>query len=175
MDVAHQAHLSMGFSWQEYWSGLPCPPPEDSPFSGIEAAPLTSPALADRFFTTNATWEVQKRSTSSSKIFVFKIMDLTTRGIGHNLVLLYTKICISIKIYDHGREKVMKIEACLRPVENKKRDSSAGLVQVYHWRSEHVNDDLLIQAINDTGLGGRYWWQLWGLHLANYLWGHQLH
>ena len=59
-------------------------------------------------------------------------MDLATRGIGHNLVLLYTKICISMKIYDHGREKVMKREACLRPVENKKRDSSTGLVEVHH-------------------------------------------
>ena len=34
--VAHQAPLSMGFSRQEYWSGLPCPPPEDLPDSGIE-------------------------------------------------------------------------------------------------------------------------------------------
>ena len=25
--VAHQAPSSMGFSWQEYWNGLPCPPP----------------------------------------------------------------------------------------------------------------------------------------------------
>ena len=34
--VAHQAPLSMGFSQQECWSGLPCPPPEDLPDSGIE-------------------------------------------------------------------------------------------------------------------------------------------
>ena len=52
--------------------------------------------------------------TSSLKTFVPAIIDLATRGIGHNLVLLYTKICVSIKIYDRGREKVMKIEACLR-------------------------------------------------------------
>ena len=40
--VAHQAPLSMGFPWQEYWSGLPCTPPGDLPNPGIE---LGSPAL----------------------------------------------------------------------------------------------------------------------------------
>ena len=39
------------------WSGLPCPPPEDLPNPGIEPMSLTSPALADSFFTTSATWE----------------------------------------------------------------------------------------------------------------------
>ena len=40
--AALQAPLSMGFSRQEYWSGLPCPSPEDLPNPGIE---LRSPAL----------------------------------------------------------------------------------------------------------------------------------
>ena len=40
--VACQAPLSMGSSRQEYWSGLPCPPPEDLPDSGMEAASLVS-------------------------------------------------------------------------------------------------------------------------------------
>ena len=53
--VAHQAPLSMGFSRQEYWSGLPCPPPGDLPDPGIEPASLTSSALAGRFFTPSAT------------------------------------------------------------------------------------------------------------------------
>ena len=48
--VAHQAPLSMGFVRQEYWSGLPYPPPGDHlPYPGIE---LFSPALTGRFFTT---------------------------------------------------------------------------------------------------------------------------
>ena len=33
--VAHQAPLSVGFSRQEYWSGLPCPPPGDLPHPGM--------------------------------------------------------------------------------------------------------------------------------------------
>ena len=52
--VAHQAPLSVGFSRQEYWSGLPFPPPGVFPVPVID--PL-SPALTGRFFTTNATWE----------------------------------------------------------------------------------------------------------------------
>ena len=56
---AHQAPLSMGFSRQEYWSGLPYPPPGDLPYPGIEPASLTSPALAGRLFTTSTTWELQ--------------------------------------------------------------------------------------------------------------------
>ena len=47
--VAHQAPLSMGFSRQEYWIGLPCPSPRGLPNLGIEP---TSPALAGWFFTT---------------------------------------------------------------------------------------------------------------------------
>ena len=52
--VAHQALLSMGFSRQEYCSGLPSPSPGDLPDPGI--TPM-SPALAGGFFTTSATWE----------------------------------------------------------------------------------------------------------------------
>ena len=52
--VALQASLSMGFSRQEYWSGLPFLPAGDLPHPGIE---LASPALACGFFTTSTTWE----------------------------------------------------------------------------------------------------------------------
>ena len=46
VDVAHQALLSMGFSSQEYWSGLPCFPSGDLPILGIEPSSHTSPKLA---------------------------------------------------------------------------------------------------------------------------------
>ena len=55
--VAHQAPLPVGFSRQEYWSGLPCPPPGDLSNLGTELASLRSLASAGRFFTTSATWE----------------------------------------------------------------------------------------------------------------------
>ena len=50
--VALQASLSMGFSRQEHWSGLPCPPPGDLPNPGIESVFPMSPALAGGFFPT---------------------------------------------------------------------------------------------------------------------------
>ena len=43
--VAHQSPLSMGFSRQEYWSGLPCPPPGNLPDPGIKPLSPASPAL----------------------------------------------------------------------------------------------------------------------------------
>ena len=57
--IARQASLSMGFSRQEYWSGLPFPLPGDLPNPGIKPASLISPALVGRFFTPSATWEVR--------------------------------------------------------------------------------------------------------------------
>jgi len=47
----------MIFSKQEYWSGLPSPPPGDLPDPRSKPVSLMSPALAGRFFTTKATWE----------------------------------------------------------------------------------------------------------------------
>ena len=55
--AAHQGPLSMEFSRQDIWSGLPFPPPGDLPDPEIKPASLMSPALASRFFTTSATWE----------------------------------------------------------------------------------------------------------------------
>ena len=57
LQLCGQVPLSMGFSSQEYWSGLSCLPPGDLPNPGTEPMSLTSPALASGFFTTGATWE----------------------------------------------------------------------------------------------------------------------
>ena len=54
--VALQVPLSMGFSRQGYWSGVPCPSP-DLPNPGIEPMSLMSPVLAGGFFTTGANLE----------------------------------------------------------------------------------------------------------------------
>ena len=51
--IACQTSLSMEFSRQEYWSGLPWPPTEYLPNPRIKPMSLTSPALADEFFTTS--------------------------------------------------------------------------------------------------------------------------
>ena len=49
----------MGFSRQEHWSGLPCPPPWDHSNPRIESVSLKSPALAVVFFTSSTIWEAQ--------------------------------------------------------------------------------------------------------------------
>ena len=63
MGYSLQPPWSMGFSTQEYWSGLPCPPPGDLPHPGIEPASLTSPALAGRLFTTSTNREALGRTS----------------------------------------------------------------------------------------------------------------
>ena len=70
--VAHQAPLSIGFSRQEYWTGLPCPPPGDLPNPGIQPKSLVSPALAGEFFTTSPTWQAH---------------ILSSKGLTHSLYL----------------------------------------------------------------------------------------
>ena len=55
IDCSPPAPLSMGFSRQEYWSGLLCPSPGDLLNPGIKPAFLMSLALAGGFFTTSAT------------------------------------------------------------------------------------------------------------------------
>ena len=50
--IAQKIPLSMIFSRQEYWSGLPFPTPENIPYPGIETTSLVSPTLTVEFFTT---------------------------------------------------------------------------------------------------------------------------
>ena len=50
--ITHQAPLSMGYPRQEYWSGLPFPPPGDLPSPGMKLMDCASFTLAGRFFTT---------------------------------------------------------------------------------------------------------------------------
>ena len=58
----------MGFSRQEYWSGLPRPPPGDLPNPGIEPISFMSPTLAGRFFTISVTWEAQYLPYTAEKL-----------------------------------------------------------------------------------------------------------
>ena len=78
--VACQASLSMGFSRQEYWSGLPLPPPGDLPNPGIKPVSLMSPALTGGFFTSSTTWEAQLPQLAWN--FTSKDADYETRKLG---------------------------------------------------------------------------------------------
>ena len=64
--IARQAPLSVEFSRQEYWSGLPFPTPGDLPNPGIEP---TSPALAGSFFSTELCGKLLADCSCSRNIF----------------------------------------------------------------------------------------------------------
>ena len=69
--IGHLARLSMGFSRQEYWSVLPCPPLGDLPNPEMESMSLTSPALAGRFFTSSVICKAPYRLQSLTFHTVF--------------------------------------------------------------------------------------------------------
>ena len=58
----------LGFSRQEYWSGLPRPPPGDLLDPGIEPTSVTAPASAGKFFTTSTTWEPQQQQHTHTTV-----------------------------------------------------------------------------------------------------------
>ena len=115
--TAHQAPLSMGFSMQEYWSGLPCPPTGDLPNPRIEPSSFMSPALAGRFFITGATreahliWFLAKRLIETHNltflygIFTLISLKLTGNSQFSNFLLLkiisHDRIEISVSINLH--------------------------------------------------------------------------
>ena len=74
--VAHQPPLSMGFSRQEYWSGLPGPPPRDLPNPGMEPTSLMSPALAGGFFTTCPSIQGVQQTQGGRKSELLAVADV---------------------------------------------------------------------------------------------------
>jgi len=102
--VAHQAPLSMRFSRQEYWSGLPCPTLVDLPDPEIELASLMSSALTGRYFTTSTTWEAQYR-------FIF----YSYKSIPHFIVLHFIVLCRNCIIY--------KLKVCCNSASSKSLSS----------------------------------------------------
>ena len=83
--VVHQAPLSMEFSRQEYWRGLPFPFPEDLLNLRNEPTSLASPALAGEFFTTRATLERLQSNLNSWNQF---------NQCNRNIVLTHLERCL---------------------------------------------------------------------------------
>ena len=69
--VVHQAPLSMGFSREEHWSGLPFLPSGNLPDPGIKCMSFVSPALAGRVFTTEPPGKPVIFCTFKSYIFIY--------------------------------------------------------------------------------------------------------
>ena len=71
MDCSLPGSSVCGILPQEYWSGLPLPPPGDLPHPGIDSVSLMSPALAGRFFTTSARQAINVNTTISTLCSLF--------------------------------------------------------------------------------------------------------
>ena len=82
--AARQAPLSLGFPKQEYWSGLPFPPPGNLPNPGIKPTSLAPPALAGGFFTSapprKPIFSVDRSQTSQTSCKRWKYALSKTRG-----------------------------------------------------------------------------------------------
>ena len=94
LTVACQAPLSMGFSRQEYWSGLLCPPPGHLHYPGFKPASLASPALAGRFFTTSTT----------CKAWMCSHTDIFAYSLKHVLPLMHTQITHTSHSHIHTKK-----------------------------------------------------------------------
>ena len=83
--VACQDPLSLGFSRQKYWSGLPCPPPGDLPNPGIELVSSLSPALQKNSF------PLAPPGKFTESIAHFKCLDLTGNPWSYTMWLILLK------------------------------------------------------------------------------------
>ena len=104
--VSHKAPLSVGFSRQEYWSGLLCPPPGDLPNPGIKSASLMSPALVSGWFTASTTseaWIFTLVYCNAATSWVTRIHFSCLENV-HTLIdfkaqrgIIFTTVCTSIR------------------------------------------------------------------------------
>ena len=92
--IACQAPLSMGFSRQDYWSGLPFPSPGHLPDPGIKRV---SPVLAGRFFTTElpwkSTWVIVVQSPTHVQLFVTPWTSTPGLSVPHHLLKFCPSSC----------------------------------------------------------------------------------
>ena len=93
--IACQALLSMGFSRQKYWSGLPCPPLGNLPNPGINSCLLGLLHWQAGVFTTSATWEAQS-SYTLIKIIIF-LKERTSLVVWASLIVQLVKNVLAMQ------------------------------------------------------------------------------
>ena len=104
--VAHQAPLSMGFSRQEYWSGLPFPSLGDLPNLGIEPVSLEAPALAGGFFSTELPGKPLANASAANGSLLQDSMDrgawwAAIHGITESWTWLRVRTCANAQARAH--------------------------------------------------------------------------
>ena len=113
LTVAHQPPLSIGFSRQEYWSGLPCPPPGDLRDIGIEPTCLLSLALIGRFLITSATWGCVARCVIDTReckcvIIIPLIVEILCSYSLCSSILLYLICRNNLQLFDRFSYKYLE-------------------------------------------------------------------
>ena len=113
MDCSPPGSLSMGFSRQEYWSGLPCPPPGILLTQVSNLCLLYLPALVGGFFNTSITWEAQDSAEEMYYLYFFglkkiknlltDISHLTPQTEGHVMVIIPSNQNSSERLNDFTR------------------------------------------------------------------------
>ena len=103
----HQAPLSLGFSRQEYWSGLPCPPPEDLPKPGTEPR---SPALQE---------DTLLPEPLGKPVYI------------HMVVSIYTDLCIYMLLLLLSH--FSRVRLCATPQKAAQALPSLGFSRQEHW------------------------------------------
>ena len=93
----------MGFSVQESWNGLPCPPPGDRPNPGVEPMSLMSPTLVGGFFTTSTTWETLNLY---SILQLMRSQYLLNECMNHKLVICWYQV--RTQVLQHHSAKTLK-------------------------------------------------------------------
>jgi len=99
--IVHQAPLSMGFSRQEYWSGLPCTPPGVLPNQGIEPSALMCPASAG-----SLPLAPPGKPTSEKRDVIFPLGVAVTQFLPSQQACLFSKTqqTLPYLIWNRGRE-----------------------------------------------------------------------
>ena len=139
--IACQTPLRTGFSRKEYWSGLPCPPPEDLLDPGIEPDPLVSLAWRQILYPLSYLEVLLKEQNWALKV---EHKCATLASIGHSRL----NTCILLK-----------------PQQNNKKDVKAELSNNDKWNKREMTSDKTYQQSvmwKADGQGQPRWQASWG-------------
>ena len=129
MDHDHQAPLSTGFSRQEYWTGLPCPPPGDLPNPGIESR---SPALQADSLLPEPPGKPEKTSLAVNTVIAWILPTEKGKSLPHPKVMVFV---LKTNIVNHWclvfQHREGELESCWS--QNLRVPRSSQILEYHTW------------------------------------------